>query len=64
MGGKKVIRPVPKWKILLGIIVALSVFYATMLIFARLVTPDTTPDPDRYSAAEIAAGSEQSAGKK
>lgn len=55
MSGKKVIRPVPKWKILLGIIVALSVFYATMLIFARLVTPDTTPNPDRYSAAEIAA---------
>ncbi len=55
MSEKKIIKPVPLWKILAGLIGAFTVLFAATLLFARLVTPDTRPRPLRWSKEEIAA---------
>ncbi|MBS1371337.1 MAG: ABC transporter permease subunit [Lentisphaeria bacterium] len=54
MREKKLIRPVPKWKLLLGVAAALAVLYGATLLFSFLVTPDTAPGRERSSAEEIA----------
>ena len=56
MREKKIIRPVPKWKLLLGVAAALAVLYGVTLFFSFLVTPDTSPESlERHDPAEIAA---------
>lgn len=53
MREKKIIRPVPKWKLLLGVAAALAVLYAATLLFSFLVTPDTTPGREQHDPEEI-----------
>ena len=55
MSRKKIIRPVAKWKVLLGLLGALAALYGATLLFAYLVMPDTRPGRERRTAAEAEA---------
>lgn len=58
MKRKKAIRSVPLWKWALGMLAALFVLHAVLFTFARLVGPDTRPQPSDWTPADIAEAEE------
>ena len=51
---KKIVRPVPKWKLFLGLIAALVLLYAATLIFSALCTPKLQDHGKQYTKEQIA----------
>ena len=51
---RKIIRPTPKWKLVLGVLAAVVTLLVSTLIFAQIVTPSTEPRTQRWSAERLA----------
>ena len=50
---RKIIRPTPKWKLVLGVLAAVVTLLVSTLIFAQIVTPSTEPRAQRWSAERL-----------